>query len=283
MSNRKFVLLVSVLLLSGVAVILLPQTGWLDRPARPPLEPVARSNSQSPNKPRVEAPSLSKALGVAEEDLVEVGGIKRPKRDIAFVNSARQQGVDGIDAAVEAESKPDEFTKSLFRHPGSAPPVPADANPQVAGLYASLTDPEGPRAARSALFEPEPFDLEAYQKDPSAWLNQIRPGRVFEPAKPREGVGPIKNQSPIFHHIVQGERVNLAVKVSPGMPVTFYTPKVGEFPNRLTTHSVAADAEGIARTVYLAGPGTKGMVEIMAASPVHSGVLRYKVRVSLPD
>jgi hypothetical protein len=275
-SNGNLLVLTGIGLV-GALLLVAAFAGGLFDPAPRPLGKIELASNQTPKPTPPTAPKLNEALGIDESELVEVGGIKRPKRDIAFSKSATEKQDDS------AEPVSDPFEKSLFRHPGSAPKVPADANPQVAGLYASLTDPEGSRAARSALFEPEPFDLTAYQEDPSGWLDQIRPGRVFQPAKPADSVEPIKNQSPIFHHVVQGERVNLEVKVSPGMPVTFYTPKVGEFPNRLTTHSVAADSEGIARTVYLAGPGTKGIVDIMAASPVHSGVLRYKVRVSLPD
>lgn len=138
-------------------------------------------------------------------------------------------------------------------------------------------------AVWSALFEPEPFDREAYEQDPESWLNEIRPGRVFQPAQPGEDVVLIAGRSPVFQQVLQGERVNLEVEIEPGAPVTFYTPQVGEFPNRLTTHSVAADDQGIARTTYLAGPGTLGVIDIMAASPVHSGQVRFKVRVSLPD
>ena len=67
------------------------------------------------------------------------------------------------------------------------------------------------------------------------------------------------------------------------MPVTFYTPHVGHFDNLLTTYSVAADDEGIATATYMAGPGSLGIVDILAASPVHSGQLQFRVKVELPD
>jgi hypothetical protein len=101
--------------------------------------------------------------------------------------------------------------------------------------------------------------------------------------QPGDGVVQIAGRSPVFQQVLQGERVNLEVQVEPGAPVTFYTPQVGEFPNRLTTHSVAADNRGIARTSYLAGAGTLGIIDILAASPVHAGQVRFKVRVSLPE
>ena len=42
----------------------------------------ALTNTVEP-RPPIEPPSLSEALGVSEEDMVEVGGIARPKRDLA--------------------------------------------------------------------------------------------------------------------------------------------------------------------------------------------------------
>ena len=83
--------------------------------------------------------------------------------------------------------------------------------------------------------------------------------------------------------MIQGEKVILNAKVEPGAPVTFYTPQVGEFENRLTTQSVAANEEGVAAVTYTATEGTLGIVNIMAASPANSGRLNFRVNVSLPD
>ena len=78
------------------------------------------------------------------------------------------------------------------------------------------------------------------------------------------------------------EKVLLEAKAEPGAPVTFYTPQVVEFSNRLTTQSVEAAEDGIARATFTATAGTQGLVDILAASPLNSGQLRYRVRVSLP-
>ncbi len=94
---------------------------------------------------------------------------------------------------------------------------------------------------------------------------------------------PIATTSEVFQNILQGEKVILEVKAEPGAPVTFYTPQVGEFENRLTTQSVAANEKGVAKTVYTATAGTKGLVNVLAASPVNSGQLRFKINVSLPE
>ncbi len=272
-ANRGFLCLVLVLVAAGILATAGIQQGWFDRGpvALPNIERQTDAEKElAAMAPQVTRQPLSAALGVAEQDMVEVGGVQRPKRDLDF-------------AAKSDEAVSDEPTKSLFPHAGNAPAIPKDANVQVAGLYEELAQVEPPLAARSSLFPPEPFDQVAYDADKQAWLDKIRPGRAFEPAQPGPDVVPIATPSQAFQNVVQGDKVILEAKVSPGSMVTFYTPAVGEFDNRLTTHSVAADDAGIAKTVYTAGPGTLGLIDIVAASPVHSGQLRFKVRVSLPE
>ena len=75
----------------------------------------------------------------------------------------------------------------------------------------------------------------------------------------------------------------LKVNAEAGLPVTFYTPDGGEFDNRLKTVTVAANDEGVAETIYSAVTGTAGIVDILAASPAHSGQVRFAVKVELPD
>ena len=225
------------------------------------------SETDSSDVARAQHPPLSEALGVGESDFVEVGGVNRPKRDVAFAESAAEPVVS---------------EKSVLRHPGKVPAVAKDANPDVAALHAELAKEKPSPAAISNLFVPEPFDARAYATDRESWLKEIRPGRVFQSAQPGPEVVPIKSSSNAFQNVVQGEKVILEVQAEPGAPVTFYTPQVGEFSNRLTTQSVAAAEDGIARATYTATSGTQGLVDILAASPIHSGQLRYRVRVSLP-
>jgi hypothetical protein len=217
---------------------------------------------------RLKQPPLSESLGVGKGDFVGVGGIDRPKRDMAFDKTLREPVVS---------------EKSPLPHPGNAPAVPKDANPEVVGLYAELAKEKPNRAAVSSLFAPEPFDQKRYEADKEAWLTQVLPGRVFEPAQPSPDVKPIASASKAFQQVVQGEKVILSVKADPGSPVTFYTPQIGEFSNRLTTQSVEASPEGIATATFTATAGTQGLVDILAASPVNSGQLRYRVRVVLPE
>lgn len=225
--------------------------------------------SASSDVVRAQHPSLSESLGVGESDFVEVGGVKRPKRDVAFENSTPKQ--------VDSE-------KSRFPHPGNAPNTPKDANPQVKQLFEELSKEVSERnpAAVSSLFS-EKFDAKAFEKDKQKWLSQIRPSRAFQSAQPGPEVEPIQSTTAGFQRIVQGEKVAFEVKAQPGAPVTFYTPQVGTFTNELSTHSVEANENGIARTTYTATAGANGLIDVVAASPLNSGLLRYKIQVSLPQ
>ena len=86
----------------------------------PDISPEGKSGSEVA---RAQQPPLSEALGVDETDFVEVGGVKRPKRDVAFEESATEPSIS---------------KKSPFPHPGNAPAIPKDANPDVAALHAEL-------------------------------------------------------------------------------------------------------------------------------------------------
>ena len=219
-------------------------------------------------KSLVTPPSLSDALGIPEEDIVKVGGVSRPRRDLEFSKTKP--------VAVESKASP-------LPHPGAAPAVPRTANASTAKLFDELSDLQnGPPAARSALFAPEKFDKAKYERDPGSWLAQIRPGRVFQPSQPGDDVKPIASDSPAFHNIVQGEQVVLRAKAASSAPVSFYFSQTGEFANRLSSQTVAADENGIATVTYSATKGTLGIVDIIAASPLHSEQLHFRVNISLP-
>ena len=110
-----------------------------------------------------------------------------------------------------------------------------------------------------------------------------RPARVFQSAQPSEDVDPISSNTEFYQEILQGESVVLEVKAEPKMPVTFHTQQLGEFDNRLKTITVEASEEGIARASYRAVSGVAGLINVMAASPVNSGQLKYIINVNLPE
>ncbi|REK26792.1 MAG: hypothetical protein DWQ42_08285 [Planctomycetota bacterium] len=165
---------------------------------------------------------------------------------------------------------------------GTTPTVPVDANEQVKTVVEAALAGEKPWM-RSALTPPPPFDRESYERDPDAYLNTPAPGRVFQPAQPGKGVRRLSALSRTFVTVAQNKSVNLRVQAVPGAPVTFTSFDVGRFENLLTTITVRADEQGVAQTQFFGAPGTINDVNILAASPLTSGQVRFVVNVTLPD
>ncbi|MEL7499553.1 MAG: hypothetical protein AAFN77_18260 [Planctomycetota bacterium] len=267
-SQRKLVLAATVIVIvaSLVAIVLI-------QPWRAP-DRIVNDNEQNQEEVKENAPKtsvqsakdLADALGLKEEDIIDIGGVLRPKRDLAAAKPRVTAG-----------------EKNPIRHPGRALVLNGDENPQVAGLFEELQQEDAPQAAKSALYKPKPFDLKEYQKDPQAYVDKIRPGRVFQSAEPGPGVTPLVADGPTYAQVIQGEKVVLKVKAEKGMPVTFHTNQLGNFDNLLRTVTVVADDDGIAQATYLAGSGTVNFINILAASPIHSEDVLFIVDVSLPE
>lgn len=237
--------------------------------------------------------ALANALGLPINEIVTVGGVDRPRRDIQESTiSAAAEPNDASSSAGAAEKEVDapsvESALTPFARIGGSIPLKGDENPQVAGLMKELLggQQEGVeinKSMRSTFFAPKAFDREAYEKDRQKYLDEISPARAFQPAQPGLDVVPIAAETRAFQHVLQGERVILRVKAEPGVPVAFYTPQVGQFDNLLKSYTVAANEDGIATATWFAGPGSFGVNDILAASPVHSGQLQFRVKVDLPD
>lgn len=192
-----------------------------------------------------------------------VGGITRPDSDVQ------------INPRLEDHAAP-----PLVPH-GFQPGVAVDLNPQVAGVYEALKDRTQP-SRFSSFATPMPFDREAYQANPQDYLNMIEPARVFGPAQPGDGVPVLRTDGTLYHRVVQGEAVRLQANVPSGMPLTFNSFSLGTFDSGLSSTTVASNDRGVAEAVFLAGPGTVGDIEILAAGPMTSGQLRYLIQVVLP-
>ena len=171
----------------------------------------------------VAPPSLSKALGLQEEDMVEVGGVKRPKRDVAEVKK-----YDSI--AVR-----DKYLASLPKV-GTAPTVSKTDSPAAAKLLEEAAEKNGEHRYRSTSSKVAPFDREAFLAAPEEYLVKTRPGRIRQTRSPSPDVVPLRAQSGQYFQVLQGESVFLSAKAEPGMPVTFHTQQLGEFDNRLKTN-----------------------------------------------
>ena len=164
---------------------------------------------------------------------------------------------------------------------GIVQPVAPDANPSVALVVQSAQQQTNPERF-SPMVMAEPFDRAGYLKDPESYLVDVVPSRVYQVAQPADGVPRLRALTSSGHEAPQGQWVDLIVRGEPGMPVTFNSFDLGEFPNQLTTITVAADTNGVARTRFRGTPGTQATCDILCASPVCSGQLRFKVNVIEP-
>ena len=168
---------------------------------------------------------------------------------------------------------------------GLTPAVAVDANENVEVAVEALKDGKHPERL-SALIAPEAFDAQRWEKDEEyrrEYLRVVEPGRVFQTAEPGEDVPRLIVKSPRRQRVVQGEAVELEVASAPGMPVTFTSFDLGRFENQLTTMTVQAGADGIAKVMFWGMPGTINDVNILVASPMASGQERLVVNVQLPD
>ena len=206
---------------------------------------------------------------------IQVGGVNRPATDFAGKGEA-----DGSKSADQEDSE----TRLPSDGPdyGHSPAIELDANPQVAAVVQAAREKNRPELF-SPVIAPKKFDPEAYAKSPEEYLNSPEPGRVFVPAQPGEDVKEIRRVGGSYLPVVQGESVKLAVEATPGAPVTFTSFDLGLFSNQLTTISVAANERGLAVAEFFASPGTIDKVNILAASPVTSGQVKFVVDISLPQ
>ncbi len=270
---KKFWILVGALVVGAGVLVWGAGEGWFDgeREQASILEPESTAVVEPLSKEEANS-ELANLLKIDDEDLVEIGHISRPKRDLVF------------DAPNSIPRRP---AKGVLPNPGRAPFLKGNENSQVAGLMAELQiqdqdQVKDVQVAKSTFFLPEPFDKEEYEADPKAYLDQIRPGRVFQSAQPGPNVKRLTAISEPFISLLQGESVSLKVQADPGAPVAFHTQEIGTFENQLKTITVAADKEGVATAKFTLGPGSSGLVNVLAASPVHSDHLKFTYRVSLP-
>lgn len=197
------------------------------------------------------------------EQLVEVGGIKRPITDIR-PNRPRSDPKSNKD-----------FTNENI---GTTPRVPADANPHVKSVAEALKTGKHPERV-SPIILPKPFDQATYLANPDAYLNVVEPGRIWQVAQPGKGVPRLASSVDRFQTIEQGQSVTLKVKAIRDAPVTFTSFDLGAFQNRLTSITVKADANGNASAIFTGTPGTINKVSILAGSPMTSGQLKFIVDV----
>jgi hypothetical protein len=164
---------------------------------------------------------------------------------------------------------------------GTAPSVRPENSANAASIVVAAQTGRHPERM-SLLIAPKPFDRAAFAADPQAYLDVIEPGRVFQSAEPGPSVPVLDVVGTGSRQIAVGGSCELAVKTAPLAPVTYTTMDLGTFQNGLTTITVRADAEGVAKAVYAASGGVIADVSILVGSPLASGQVQFHVFVTEP-
>ncbi len=190
-----------------------------------------------------------------------------------------------------------ELNQVTAEEPGAKPVTTGKVEVELTAGRFPLVDPTTNRQARqileaqsqpelsyrlSPVVEARPFDQASYARDRQAYLDEIEPGRVFQGPGVEAKASQIETTSPMFQRLEQGRSIVLKVSAPAGAPVTFVTLDGGAFENELGSISVAADDEGIARSVFTATTGVIAEVNILAGSPLCTGQLHFRLFVSEP-
>ncbi len=235
---------------------------------------------------RVDRPNADDGAGVpavSRSQAVEVGGVKRPRSDVAGSIAWNIDSVTETREETKLKIKlgwPDDPSK--LRGPyGITPLLDQYESPVIQATYTALRS-DTPEAARSysPFAQIQPFDLEAYRRDPAVYLSVAEPARVWQSAQPGKDVPRLKSIGDRLQTIVQGESVKLQVQTSPNAPVSYLSFDLGAFQNRLAAITVAADDQGIATAEFTGTSGTVNSVRVIAASPVASGNREFFIHVS---
>lgn len=230
---------------------------------RPPVE-IDNAGGATVAKPRSES--------------VVVSGVRRPKAeyqasrdDAALLERIRTEGRAGERVVFNVAD----------RVATNVPRLTKETNINVRNAIEAIEQGNHPERL-TATAAPAPFDLEAFEQNPSAYLDVVEPGRIWQPADPGPGVRPIMTRSSQSPTLRQNESVRLSVAVPPGAPVTFTSFDLGVFGNQLPSVTVVADDKGLAIATFTATPGTIADVNILAASPLSSGQAQFIVHVLPP-
>jgi hypothetical protein len=131
----------------------------------------------------------------------------------------------------------------------------------------------------TAMLMPKAFDKAAFEANPQAYLDVVEPGRVWQTAKGAPNVKTLDTPGPAMLDCLKNGSVTLTVVGEKLAPVTFTSFDMGAFQNRLTSVTVRADDKGAASAVFTATPGTTAGVNIIAASPLAVGQVKFLVTV----
>lgn len=181
--------------------------------------------------------------------------VDRPKERIP-------EGHEVVGGVVRPESDVKQITKPPFHRstrrldPGVVPKVKENTNAYTKSVAEAIRNPKLAHRLTSLIPAPE-FDVRKYEADPKGYLSTVEPGRIRQYLQPGLDTVPIQRVGAYFRRVLQGETVVLEARARAGMPVTFYSGKLGQFQNQLSTITVAANEDGIAKADFKVSGGTR--------------------------
>jgi hypothetical protein len=177
-----------------------------------------------------------------------------------------------------ASEREHEVSRGRRLERGPAPRIDPTARERAAQVVRETLKIAPTRLSTTAALPP--FDKQAYDADPRAYLAEVEPARCFQTAPPSAEGRPLEVQVSARSAMPTGGETPLWVKGVPGAPVTFTSFDGGAFKeNGLPSVTVQADGRGLAVAHFTAGKGIGGDVSIVAGSPLSVGVQRFVIRV----
>ena len=216
-------------------------------------------------------PGYEPALTDDERELLRAGPSSDPQKMKLYL-------------LAKAKLEPDGLTRTFLQQEavinadgyGLSPAI-ENKSPQARSVIEAVKAPTKFPERLTPGIAPKPFDAAAYKENPTAYLAVAEPGRVFQTKPLAATVPAIEAVSPYFQDVKVGGEIELAVKAAPGYPVTFTSMDSGRFKESgLVTVTVQADSAGMARVHFEGVPGTVLESNILAASPMSSGSVRFK-------
>jgi hypothetical protein len=155
-----------------------------------------------------------------------------------------------------------------------------DPDPRVQSVVMAMRQGGHPERL-SIEFDPQPFDLEAWERDPESYLNVVEPGRIRQIATSiTESTPRLKSVGPSAIGLRTGEEAELAVRAVPHAPVSWYAAAGGVFTeSRLNAITVRADADGVARVHFYAVPGVFSDAPVVSGSPLAAGNVVFTISI----
>lgn len=226
-------------------------------------------------------PTVNQSSSVLRIQTMNVGGVERPRSDV-LAGGKRSEELASTQFEFDIESKVEPPADAVFPY-GRTPLVDPATNASTQMVFDILQSKDAERIDQlSPYAQIEPFDLDKYRANPSDYLAQIVPARVWQAAQPGEGVPRLAAVSSQHLEMVQGEAVQLQVKTAPHSPATFYAFDLGAFQNSLPVITVESDDNGVATAIYTSTPGTINLSRVLASSPTASGNKEFDILISLP-